>query len=165
MHRRILVVDDVPDWQETLRDVLKSECDVNTVDSYEAAMDVVRRRETDLVIVDLRLSPTDESNRQGLQLLEQLAKHKINAIVLTGYADHAMQEEAEEKYKAFEFIDKSRLAGSKQLIVDVVHEAFSLLERKRRNKDQAIRDASNGLTVSFPDELSSWPLRKFRKGK
>jgi hypothetical protein len=44
--------------------------------------------------------------------------------VLTGYPERALQEEAEEKYNAFDFIDKSSLGKNLQRLRDVVHEAF-----------------------------------------
>jgi len=132
MRKRILVVDDVPDWREILEEILTREYEVITVDNYNDAMDIVRNRDAELVIVDLRLSPTDESDRQGMELLRQLAEYRINAIVLTGYPEPELQEAAEETYKAFDFIDKSTVAGNYQIIKDVVREAFSLLESKEK---------------------------------
>lgn len=165
MRKRILVVDDVPDWRAQLEDILTSDYEVKTVDSYEAAMEVITSQEIELVIVDLRLSPTDENDRRGMDLLRQLAQYRINAIVLTGYPEQKIKQEAEEKYKAFDFIDKSKVAGNIQVIRDVVREAFSLLESKEKLKAQAIRAASALQSVSFTEELSSWPIRKFRKGE
>lgn len=165
IRKRILVVDDVPDWRAQLRDILENEYEVITADSYQAAMEVVRDRAAELVIVDLRLSPTDENDREGMELLKQLAKYKINAIVLTGYPEEEAQEEAEEKYNAFDFIDKSRLAGNFQRIREVVREVFSLLELKEKAKTEAIRTAKALQTVTFHEDLASWPLRKFRKNK
>jgi DNA-binding NtrC family response regulator len=165
MRKRILVVDDVPDWRATLQAILKNEFEVKTVDSYQAAMEVVRERAAELVIVDLRLSPTDEEDRQGMELLRQLAEHRINAIVLTGYPEQKLQEEAEEEYKIFEFIDKSSLAQNFQRLREVVREAFNLMELKEKAKTRAIQAASALQTVTFPEDLSSWPLRKYRKDK
>lgn len=165
MRKRVLVVDDVPDWQAQLQTILKSEYDVTTVDSYEDALEFVRDRSVDLAIVDLRLSPTDENDRQGLKLLAALAEQRINAIVLTGYAEPDIQEEAEEKYNAFDFIDKGVLANNFQRIRETVREAFNLLEAKEKAKKQAIRAASALQSVSFTEELASWPLRKFRAKK
>jgi len=165
MRKRILVVDDVPDWREILEEILTKEYEVITVDNYNDAMDIIRNRDAELVIVDLRLSPTDESDRQGMELLHQLAEYRINAIVLTGYPEPELQEAAEETYKAFDFIDKSTVAGNYQIIKDVVREAFSLLESKEKIKAQAIRAVSALQSVPFTEELSGWPLRKFRKGK
>ena len=101
MNKRILVVDDVPDWRATLHEALNGDYQVKTVDNYESAMDVIEQRNAELVIVDLRLSPTDENDRQGMDLLKELARYRINAIVLTGYSEKALQDEAEKEYQAF----------------------------------------------------------------
>jgi DNA-binding NtrC family response regulator len=163
MRKRILVIDDVRDWREVLREVLEGEYEVKVVDNYEAALEVISKREVELAIVDLRLSPNDETNREGMELLKKLTDYRINAIVLTGYPEEEIKEEAEEKYNAFDFIDKGALAGNLQRLREVVREAFSLLETKAKAKAQAIREARALQSVSFNDELSSWPLRKFRK--
>jgi DNA-binding NtrC family response regulator len=165
MRKRVLVVDDVPDWRATLQAILKNEFEVNTVDNYQAALDIIRDRTVELVIVDLRLNPTDEQDRRGMELLKYLAEQRINAIVLTGYPEKELREEAEEKYKTFDFIDKSALAENVQRLRDVVREAFNLMELKEKAKTRAIQAASALQTVTFPEELSSWPLRKYRKDK
>lgn len=163
MRKRILVVDDVPDWRAQLQDILKNEYEVKTVANYQDAMEVIRNREAELVIVDLRLSPSNENDRQGMQLLKELARHRINAIVLTGYPEQELQEEAEEKYQIFDFIDKDTLAKNYQRLQNVVREAFKLLEMKEKLKARSIQAASALQPVSFRDELSSWPLRKYKK--
>jgi DNA-binding NtrC family response regulator len=165
MRKRILVVDDIPDWRAQLQAILRGDYDVVTVGSYQEAMEVIRKREAELVIVDLRLNSMDENDRQGMELLKQLAEHRINSIVLTGHTEQELQEEAEEKYKAFDFIDKSSLAGNLQRIRDVVREAFKLLEHKEKEKARSIQRASALQVVSFSEDLSSWPLRKYRKNK
>ena len=102
---------------------------------------------------------------RGWDLLKVLAEYRINAIVLTGYPESDIRKEAEARYNAFDFIDKGILANNFQRILDVVREAFNLLEHKEKAKAQAIRAASALQTVSFSDDLASWPLRKFRKRK
>ncbi|MBN1219589.1 MAG: response regulator [Anaerolineae bacterium] len=164
MNKRILVVDDVPDWRATLQEVLNSkEYEVKTVGSYQAAMEIIERRAAELVIVDLRLSPTDEGDRQGMDLLKKLAELRINSIVLTGYSEPALQEEAEEKYKVFDFIDKSTLSRNLQYLREVVSDAFERLGEIQEKKDNAIKAASALQTVSFTKDLSSWPLPRYRK--
>lgn len=163
MYKRILVVDDVPDWRATLSEALNQDYDVNTVDNFNSAMEVIQKREAELVIVDLRLSPSDENDRQGMELLKQLAKHRINSIVLTGYSDQALKEEAEEEYEAFDFIDKSTLGRNLQQLRDVVEDAFKLLEKKQSEKNEVIQKASSFQSVTFSPDLSSWPIRRYRK--
>jgi len=165
MNKRILVVDDVPDWRATLHEALNGDYQVKTVDNYQSAMAVIEQRDAELVIVDLRLSPTDENDRQGMDLLKQLARYRINAIVLSGYSDQALQDEAEEEYQAFDFIDKSTLGRNLQQLRDVVKEIFNLLERKQEEKDEQVKKASRLQTVTFSSDLSSWPIKNYRKKK
>jgi DNA-binding NtrC family response regulator len=163
MRKRILVVDDVPDWRAKLQSIFKGEYDVKTVDNYEDALEVIREREAELVIVDLRLNATDETNREGMELLKQLAERRINSIVLTGYPERELQEKAEKKYNAFDFIDKASVAGNLQRLRDAVREVFSIMEGKQEEKEKAIKAVSAGQSSSFSPDLASWPARKYRK--
>lgn len=165
MRKRVLVVDDVPDWRAQLQAILKADYDVTTVDSYDAALEIVRNREADLAIVDLRLNIADENNRQGMDLLKVLADYRINAIVLTGYPEREIREAAENIYKAFDFIDKGTLANNFHKVLDSVQEAFNLLENTEKAKAKAIRAATALQSVAFSDDLSGWPLRRFRDDK
>jgi DNA-binding NtrC family response regulator len=165
MRKRVLVVDDVTDWRNQLQAILKTEFEVMTVDSYRGAMDIIRQRGAELVIVDLRLSPIDEADRQGMELLKQLAEHRINAIVLTGYPEEELRREAEEQYGIFDFIDKGVLAHNVQRLRDTVREAFDLMEPIEKAKTEAINKVKALQSVYFPDNLSSWPLSKHRKDK
>ena len=165
MRKRVLVVDDVLDWRAQLQAILKADYDVTTVDSYEAALEIIRNREAELAIVDLRLNLTDENNRQGVDLLKVLAEYRINAIVLTGYPEREIKEVAENIYNAFDFIDKATLASNFHRVLDAVQEAFSLLETTEKAKAKAIRAASSLQSVAFSDDLSGWPLRRFRDDK
>ena len=44
MRKRVLVIDDVPDWRDQLHAILKNEFEVTTVDNYEDAISVVKGR-------------------------------------------------------------------------------------------------------------------------
>jgi CheY-like chemotaxis protein len=84
--KRILVVEDMPDWRDQLQATLRRDgYDINTAPSYGEALAELRRNPYDLALVDLRLSPADESNRDGMELLRDLDKVKIPAVVVTGY--------------------------------------------------------------------------------
>jgi DNA-binding NtrC family response regulator len=159
MRKRILVVDDVPDWRDQLEEIL-SDYEVKTVDSYQAALEVIQKRDTELAIVDLRLNPADENDRQGMELLKELTKYRINAVVLTGYAEPTLQEEAEEKYYAFDFIDKSNVSRNYQILCDVVHNVFTKLEEIQKKKSKAIRDTVAQVSVPMTKKLSGYPLRE-----
>jgi hypothetical protein len=100
-----------------------------------------------------------------MELLRELAKHRINAIVLTGYPEETLKQEAEESYKIFDFIDKGELAGNFQYLRDVVREAFSIMEKKEALKNQLIHAAASFQPVAFTKDIASWPLRQYRKQK
>lgn len=81
-HRKLLVVDDEPLVRETLDFCLRDEYDVTTVASGEEAIEVSRREDFPVVILDLRM--------EGLSGLETLKKLKQirevqNVIILTAY--------------------------------------------------------------------------------
>jgi DNA-binding NtrC family response regulator len=78
---RILVVDDEPGVQESLRMLLKSEGDVTVVGNVEDALREIASEPPDLVLLDLVMP-----GRSGLDLLADLQERDVRApvIVLTG---------------------------------------------------------------------------------
>ncbi len=77
---RVLVVDDERGVQESLRMLLKQECDVATAAGIDAALDAIDVQTPDLILLDL-LMP----GRNGLELLKELEERgmRIPVIVLT----------------------------------------------------------------------------------
>ncbi|HVP28890.1 MAG TPA: sigma-54 dependent transcriptional regulator [Myxococcota bacterium] len=65
----VLVVDDEPGVRESLRMLLKGECDVVVAGSVDQALDVLARTPVDLILLDLVLP-----GRSGLSLLPELAE-------------------------------------------------------------------------------------------
>jgi len=105
---RILVVEDMPDWQGRLRDILEDEgYVVEMAASFGEALGELRRKSFDLVVVDLRLSLEYEENRSGVPLLEYVHDRQIPSIVVTGYGTVELAKEAYEKYGVFDFLDKA----------------------------------------------------------
>lgn len=90
----ILVVDDDPGVRETLEIALGCQGhDVTTADCGRAAIDIVRTRDVDLVLTDLRMGEMD-----GITTLRALRMLKpgTRVIVLTGYASDEVREELEQ---------------------------------------------------------------------
>lgn len=87
--KRVLVVDDLPDWQFILKEQLTDDgFEVVTADSVQTALEVIKRIKFDLALLDIRLDETDEGNVDGLNLAYEIKKINPDTkiIVLTGYA-------------------------------------------------------------------------------
>jgi CheY-like chemotaxis protein len=87
---KVLVVDDVEDWQLTLRGILKKlGCEVVLAGSLEQARYVLNNHRIDLALLDMRLDERDESNVEGLDLAEEIQAHypDVKIIIATGYSN------------------------------------------------------------------------------
>ncbi|MFP6625117.1 MAG: sigma-54 dependent transcriptional regulator [Myxococcota bacterium] len=99
---RVLVVDDEPGVQESLRMLLRQDCDVVTAGDVDAALRVIDAELPQLILLDL-LMP----GRNGIELLGELADRglQIPVIVLTATKTVATAVEAM-KSGAVDFITK-----------------------------------------------------------
>jgi len=85
----LLIVDDDPATREGLARMLSDDgYRVLTADSFERALDVLKTKSPDLLILDVRLG---EFN--GLQLIVTAPRH-IPSIVVTGFADAVLERDA-----------------------------------------------------------------------
>jgi DNA-binding NtrC family response regulator len=77
---RVLVVDDEPGVQESLRMLFKQECDVTTAGDLDSALQAVDSQVPDLILLDL-LMP----GRNGMEMLAELEQRglRIPVVVLT----------------------------------------------------------------------------------
>jgi len=66
---RVLVVDDEPGVRESIRMILRGECEVATADSVDAALQSLAEAKADLVLLDLVMP-----GRGGLELLAELKR-------------------------------------------------------------------------------------------
>ena len=83
---RVLVVDDEAGVRESIRMVLRGECEVVTADSVDAALRALGESHIDLVLLDLVMP-----GRDGFALLEELAKRGSAPPVLVLTATRAPQ--------------------------------------------------------------------------
>jgi DNA-binding NtrC family response regulator len=99
---RILVVDDEPGVQESLRMLLKSEGDVAVAGDADAALREVAIATPDLVLLDLVMP-----GRSGLELLAELSEHGVHAPVIVLTATNTVNAAVEAmKRGAADFITK-----------------------------------------------------------
>jgi two-component system response regulator AtoC len=99
---RVLVVDDEPGVRESLRMLLKQDCDVMTAGDVESALRVIEAEPPQLILLDL-LMP----GRNGIELLAELEERalRIPVVVLTATKTVATAVEAM-KRGAADFITK-----------------------------------------------------------
>lgn len=88
MAKRILVVDDVGDWQKTLSGLLTDEgYEVMAVGDRASTLQAIRTHKFDLAIIDIRLDEADEDNTAGLDLASEVKSISadLSVIIITGY--------------------------------------------------------------------------------
>jgi CheY-like chemotaxis protein len=88
MDKRVLVVDDVKDWQTTLSLLLIDEgYDVVAVGDRESALEAVKTQKFDLAVIDIRLDDADEDNIAGLSLASEVkdVHADLPVVIITGY--------------------------------------------------------------------------------
>jgi DNA-binding NtrC family response regulator len=157
--KRILIVEDMSDWQEQFRSVLRrTGYAVTTVPTYGEALGELRQEEYHLVIVDLRLSLTDENNRDGVKLLEDLKKLQIPSIVVTGYGTNELARQAIQEYQVFSFMGKDTLDLKK--LRQKIKEAFKRIEGREKELRELRYRFLMGEAVGFPKSAIGWSLRE-----
>jgi ActR/RegA family two-component response regulator len=108
---RILVVEDDPRWQNTLRRFLESEgYSVAIARDYDEAVAKLEIECFRLVVLDMRLVDWDVTNDEGMQVLEKMKQLGLDGvtqkIIVTGYGTTESQREAFHKYGVLDFIPK-----------------------------------------------------------
>ena len=101
---KLLIVDDEADMLRLLSRAIRADinCDVETVSNAAQALDIFRRSDFDLALVDIRMPGMD-----GIQLLEQLRKLDpgLTIIMMTAYGAIEVAVESIKK-GAYDFITK-----------------------------------------------------------
>ena len=100
---RILLVDDEVQFVDSLAERLgMRNLDCEAVYDGDQALDIVKKQEFDVVILDLRMPGMD-----GIEVLRQLKKKNplIEVIILTGHGTDK-DEELSKKLGAFDYLEK-----------------------------------------------------------
>jgi len=87
--KKVLIVDDIPEYVDTMEAYLEDRFDVLKAYSLEEAKTVVKDDHVDFAIIDIRLKEGDPDNKDGLDLLKWL-KHKmptVGIIVMSAYKE------------------------------------------------------------------------------
>jgi ActR/RegA family two-component response regulator len=106
--RRVLIVEDDLSWQDLYKEILTDAgYKVETTSNLATSLDALDRVFFHVAIVDLRLSEKDESNRDGLDVLDRIWKldEGTAAIVASGYLEVSMFDEFR-TYGIFDLAEK-----------------------------------------------------------
>ena len=129
---RVLVVDDELGPRESLRMLLKPSYAIQTAENGRTALDLLRRFQPDVVIMDIKMPEMD-----GLELLRHVkrADPSIEVVMITAYASletvrHALTN------GAFEYLIKP---FSRQDLEDVVHRALVRRQTELGTRGQVAR--------------------------
>lgn len=129
MHNaRILIIEDDPLWQKTLRDVLESQvAHVATAADLREASDLLDTRYFNVAIVDLSLEPGDGKDEQGMALLRQLRERglddTVRSIILSAYGTNKKVRDAFRDFRVVDFLEKGDFSAP--ALVCTVKQALS----------------------------------------
>ena len=161
--RHVLIVDDATDWRDLLNASLsRLKYQVEVAADYQEALEKLETSPPELVIVDLRLDPTDESNRDGMKLLEELNKRKINALVVTGYGTSILKQRAQ-SLEAITFIEKSVLGRNLEKLRNIVKQIFEEMEARDNVRGRLTKEFMRGKPVGYPADAAGYPLQESLK--
>lgn len=86
---KILIVDDMVDYVESLTRALRKDFDIASAHSMNEAKQKMHGN-IKATLLDIRLSETDEANRDGILLLKWIKDHfpLSSVIIMSAYRDH-----------------------------------------------------------------------------
>jgi CheY-like chemotaxis protein len=128
-HPKVLIVDDVEDWQLTLRGMLKKlGCEVVLAGSLGQAHEALSDNKFDLALLDMRLDESDESNIDGLDLAEEIQTQfpDTKIIIATGYSTQQALQRAWEPARGrprlvADFIPKAEIDSVLAKVKTILH--------------------------------------------
>lgn len=148
---RILVVDDEPGVQESLRMLLKSEGDITIAGDADAALREVTLATPDLVLLDLVMP-----GRSGLELLAELSERGIRAPVIVLTATNTVNAAVEAmKRGASDFITKPFELDALRIKVRNLLEKRELEEEVERLRDEVEDRQQFGGMIGRSDVMRS----------
>ena len=108
---RIFIVDDLEEWREELKEVLsRAGFAVETASTASEGFERLKNGLFHVLILDIRLQEADQSNEDGIHLLEELKKLGLNeaitVIMLSAYGTVARTRAVFKDYAVADFVFK-----------------------------------------------------------
>jgi DNA-binding NtrC family response regulator len=137
MSSRVLVVDDEPGVQESLRMLLKEDCEVATASTVDIALEEVAAKPPDLIVLDIVMP-----RRSGLELLTELTERgKLPPVIVLSATKTVATAVEAMKLGAADYVTKPFEAEALRLKVK------RLLERSELEREVVrLRDEVRGRT-------------------
>jgi CheY-like chemotaxis protein len=159
MPKRILVVDDVKDWQQALSGLLEDEgYQVIAVGDRKSALEAIKANKFGLAILDIRLDETDENNAEGLDLAGEVKgiQRNLPVVIITGYEtpdyiDRAIRPDKRGRSLAADFMRKM----DAEELVGVVNKLFNSVGYQLEPTPSFKPVSDCNLTISIEDRQSS----------
>ncbi len=125
---QVLVIDDEPSIRTLIeKELASSRIEIFSVSSGKEALDIVKKKEFDVIILDIRLPDID-----GMTLLKKFKENlpDVEIIIITGYATiedaiNAM------KIGAYDYITKPFALEHLELLIEKAYQRVSLLKENR----------------------------------
>jgi DNA-binding NtrC family response regulator len=103
--KKLLIIDDEQDYLNSLAVSLRKKFEISLSTNYSTALEELNKG-VDLALIDIRLVKNDESNIDGLKILEwiKMNKPEISAFIMSSftefsYAEHALNLGAKHFFK------------------------------------------------------------------
>lgn len=160
--RVVLVLEDLPNWQDTVRLLLQAErgkdgeaiYEVIAANSLDSAMTLLHSRVFDVAIVDICLVEGDETNIEGMIFLDELEKYYADdythAIVLSGRGTITLAVDAIKRPYVVDYIQKDlELFDGDHFVLEVARAWRAAEAQRAKSFRRRLRPLSPFLIKAF----------------
>lgn len=125
---RALVVDNLETWREELVEILqRNGFHAESASTVSEALERLNESSYHILVADIRMKETDESNIDGIHLLSELERgglsEAIKVIMLSAYGTTEQMRLAFRDHKVADFLTKDKF--SQQIFLESVQQVFS----------------------------------------
>lgn len=149
MNNLVLIVDDEPDIQQQLKDILAEipGLEIDTAGDEEAARALIAAKHYDIALLDINLAPTARGRFAGLGLQRDLQETGCITLFVSGTADDTLKSIAV-IYNRYDFVSKPVIP------LDLISKVENALTwTKERDREASPIDWPNGLEVDPNDRM------------